>query len=81
MRPERYMSIDLHGLSVAETKTLLKKHFDRITEEKITEFIIITGRGKHVASDGSRGVLKKILPKLLKPYCDDIAEINPDIGS
>lgn len=81
MRTERYMSIDLHGLSVAETKGLLKKHFDKIADDKITEFIIITGRGKHVAPGGSRGVLKRILPKLLKPYCDDIAEINPDIGS
>jgi uncharacterized protein len=81
MRANRYLSIDLHGLSVAETKELLKKHFDKVVEDKITEFIIITGRGKHIAADGSRGILKKILPKLLKPYCDDIAEINPDIGS
>ncbi len=81
MRTERYLSIDLHGLSVAKTKALLKKHFDKVAEEKITEFIIITGRGKHIAADGSRGVLKKILPKLLKPYCDEISEINPDIGS
>ncbi len=81
MRPERYLSIDLHGLSVAKTKELLKNHFDRITEDKITEFIIITGRGNHIAPDGSRGVLRKILPKLLEPYCDEISEISPDIGS
>src|SRR5579871_5790262 len=51
MRPERYLSIDLHGLSVAKTKELLKQHFDKVAEDKITEFIIITGRGKHIAPD------------------------------
>jgi TPR repeat protein len=72
---------DLHGLSVKEVKKLLEENFKKITQHYIGEFYLITGRGNHVNPNGSRGVLKKILPKLLKPYCQDILQINPEMGA
>lgn len=81
MRNEQYMYIDLHGKSVKDTKELLKKKFAVIKENNITEFYIITGRGNHVGSSGVRGVLKKALPRLLKPYCADIVSIDAEAGS
>ncbi len=73
--------LDLHGLSVKEVKKLLEEHFAKIKDQNIDEFYLITGRGNHIPSNGSRGVLKKILPKLLKPYCKDIIQINPEDGA
>jgi TPR repeat protein len=73
--------IDLHGCSVKEAKELLEKHFSKFKENNITEFYIITGRGNHIASNGNRGVLKKILPKLLKPYCQEISQVDKETGS
>lgn len=73
--------IDLHGRSVKETKKILEEHFTQIKEKNTTELYIITGRGNHIAPNGNRGVLKKVLPKLLKPYCDEITQIDPEVGS
>jgi uncharacterized protein len=72
---------DLHGLSVKEVKKLLNENFVKITQHHIGEFYIITGRGNHVNSNGTRGVLRKILPKLLKPYCQDILQTNKEEGA
>jgi TPR repeat protein len=72
---------DLHGLSVKEVKKLLEENFAKIQQHNLGEFYLITGRGNHDNSDGSRGVLKKILPKLLKPYCQDILQVNSEIGA
>ena len=76
-----HLMIDLHGSSVKETKQLLQKHFAKIETDNITEIYIITGRGNHVNPDGSRGVLKRLLPKLLKPYDPDIIQVNKEIGA
>lgn len=72
---------DLHGLSVKEVKTLLEDKFAKIKAHNIGEFYLITGRGNHVNANGTRGVLKKILPKLLKPYCQNILQVNSEIGA
>lgn len=72
---------DLHGLSVKEVKKLLEEQFAKIEELNMNEFYLITGRGSHVNPNGSRGVLKKALPKLLKPYCQSIVQINQEAGA
>lgn len=81
MREEQYICIDLHGLSVKQSKELINSQFALIKEKKIIEFNVITGRGKHVAPNGARGVLKKALPRILKPYCEEILEIDAEVGS
>lgn len=81
MKEGKHLYIDLHGKSVQEAKKILATKFAIIKEENYVEFYIITGRGNHIAPNGARGVLKKMLPKLLKPYCEDILEIEPEIGS
>lgn len=78
---ESSQMIDLHGKSVQETKKLLAEKFSVIEENQIREFYIITGRGNHVNADGNRGVLKRVLPKLLKPYCEQVLEVNPEVGA
>lgn len=80
-KPETKMMIDLHGKSVQEVKKQLAKEFALIEEKHIVEFYIITGKGNHLNSDGNKGVLKKILPKLLKPYSQHISEINSETGA
>lgn len=72
---------DLHGLSVKEVKKLLDENFAKINKLHIGEFYIITGRGNHTNSNGTRGVLKKILPNLLKPYCQAILQVNKEEGA
>ena len=72
---------DLHGLSVKEVKQLLDENFAKINQLHIGEFYIITGRGNHTNSNGTHGVLKKILPKLLKPYCHAILQVNKEEGA
>ncbi|WP_218814292.1 SEL1-like repeat protein [Rickettsiella endosymbiont of Dermanyssus gallinae] len=76
-----HLMVDLHGCSVQKTKQLLQKHFAKIETDNITEIYIITGRGNHVNPDGSRGVLKRLLPKLLQPYNPDIIQVNKEIGA
>ncbi|CAM4381225.1 MAG: hypothetical protein LEGION0398_MBIBDBAK_01086 [Legionellaceae bacterium] len=73
--------IDLHGLKVQEVKKLINERFAEAEKHEIGEIYLITGKGNHVNSNGSRGVLKKILPKLLKPYSQDILQVNPEEGA
>lgn len=73
--------LDLHGLSVQEVKKRLEAHFAKMEAHNLSELYVITGRGSHVNSNGSRGVLKKILPKLLKPYSKAIIQINQESGA
>jgi len=73
--------IDLHGHTVQQTKKILENHFKKIIENNISEFYIITGRGNHAAPDGNRGVLKKALPKLFKPYEEHILTRSEEGGS
>lgn len=73
--------LDLHGLSVKEVKNCLEVHFLKMQTHNLGEFYLITGRGNHLNSNGSRGVLKKVLPKLLKPYCQSIIKINEEAGA
>ena len=79
MSSSNHLMVDLHGCSVQEAKQLLQKHFAKIETENITEIYVITGRGKHVHPDGRRGILKKLLPKLLKPYNAHIIQVNKEI--
>lgn len=72
---------DLHGLSVKEVKKLIEENFAKISQTDTVEIYLITGRGKHVNTNGTRGVLRKILPRLLKPYCQDILQVNPEMGA
>lgn len=81
MKEEKYLCIDLHGKSVQQAKKILADKFAMIKEENYTEFHVITGRGNHPSPNGARGILKKLLPKLLKPYCETILEVEPEIGS
>lgn len=78
---EKKLMIDLHGKSVQEAKKILAERFTIIESTQITEFYIITGKGNHINADGSRGVLRKILPKLLKPYSQHISEVNAEMGA
>lgn len=73
--------LDLHGLSVKEVKQLIEEQFSKLEKFNTGEIYIITGRGNHVNANGTRGVLKKILPKLLKPYCQSIIQINEETGA
>jgi TPR repeat protein len=81
MRQEKYLYIDLYGKSVQEAKKLLNEKFTLVKEENYTEFYIITGRGNHAGPGGIRGVLRKALPRLLKPYCEDILSIDAEAGA
>lgn len=81
MRNEKYLYIDLHGKSVKQAKKLLSEKFALIKEENFTEFYIITGRGNHVGATGVRGVLRKALRRLLKPYDGDILKIDAEAGA
>jgi TPR repeat protein len=78
---ENRMMIDLHGASVKKLKEILEKQFAQAREQYVKEIYLITGRGKHVGKNGSRGVLKKVLPKLLKAYQGQIIQVNKEIGA
>jgi TPR repeat protein len=73
--------IDLHGLSVQKAKEAIRIQFADAIERGMRELYIITGRGNHVNSNGTSGVLKKILPKLLEPYADSITQTDQEIGA
>lgn len=73
--------LDLHELSVKEVKSCLEVNFLKMQTHNLGEFYLITGRGNHLNSNGSGGVLKKVLPKLLKPYCQAIIKINEEAGA
>lgn len=75
------MFIDLHGCTVQQAKQLLSEKFAEAKEKKIIKFRIVTGRGKHANPNGQRAVLKNALPKLLKPYCDEIQEVDKELGA
>lgn len=78
---ENRIMIDLHDASIKDAKKMLAEKFSIIEERHITEFYVITGKGNHENPDGTRGVLRKILPRLLKPYSEHISEINRETGS
>lgn len=52
--------IDLHGMSRAMAQTVVSQFLLDITEKRrnVTDIRIITGRGRHVNSNGKSGVLK-----------------------
>ncbi|MBS0359581.1 MAG: SEL1-like repeat protein, partial [Proteobacteria bacterium] len=70
-----FCMLDFHGYTVEEARVSINQAFAKAPEEKTREIYIITGRGNHRNADGSHGVLKKALPKLLKPYKKFILEI------
>lgn len=80
-KSSNHISVDLHGSSVQETKVILADTLNKMDANNITEFYVITGWGKHINSQGSRGVLKKILPDLLKPYALSISDIQEEKGA
>ena len=73
--------IDLHGLKVKEVKEVLATQFAQLEQSQLGELYLITGYGKHLNADQARGVLKKLLPKLLAPYCEHIQCINKEAGA
>lgn len=77
----QHLIIDLHGCSVKETKKLIAEKLKNVETSQLTQLYIITGWGKHVNPNGTRGVLKKILPKLLKPYQTEIVDIHEEKGA
>ena len=77
----QHLIIDLHGFSVKETKKLIAEKLKNVEASQLTQLYIITGWGKHVNPNGARGVLKKILPKLLKPYQTEIVDIHEEKGA
>lgn len=77
----QHLMIDLHGCSVKDTKKMIAEKLKNVEASQLTQLYIITGWGRHVNSDGGRGVLKKILPKLLKPYQTEIVDIHEEKGA
>lgn len=81
LKYDHFLMIDLHGCSVADAKRIIAEKLAQIEANRLTQLYIITGWGKHVNPNGARGVLKKILPKLLKPYQTEILDIQEEKGA
>lgn len=73
--------LDLHGLNVQEAKKAITDIFHKAFEENVESVYIITGRGNHVNANGTSGVLKKLLPSLLKPYAQKIECVDTESGA
>jgi pentatricopeptide repeat protein len=59
--------MDLHGFPLAVAKTAVEFVLSEMRNSgKIFDLVIITGRGKHVNSSGSNGVLRKEIMKFLE---------------
>jgi hypothetical protein len=70
--------MDLHGLSVQEATKAVYITFQKAIEQGVTQIYFVTGYGSHVNSNGTSGVLKKILPKLFEPYNSIIEKIDKE---
>jgi len=81
MKADGILHLDLHGCSVKEAQQRVEAIFLSIRETRINQIYIITGRGNHVNPNGTRGVLKQILPSLLKPYAEDIFQVDKELGA
>jgi TPR repeat protein len=72
------LSIDLHGLRVKDAVKTVRDIMLLAIEQGQSEVYFVTGRGSHVNADGTSGVIKKILPSLLKPFDDLIAKVDKE---
>lgn len=77
------MSIDLHGMSVKQAKQTVKDAFDQAQAEQVDDLTVVTGIGRHVNANGSRGVLFKALPKWLKTPALNVyvKNVKQDMGA
>ncbi|EFC48834.1 predicted protein [Naegleria gruberi] len=64
----RKKTIDLHKMSVEEAKTRVLELIQERYEYRDREFSIITGKGNHVNENGTSGVLRELIGKLLKEH-------------
>ncbi len=69
---------DFHGYSVPQVKVGLARIFRKAAENASVSIYLVTGRGNHINPNGDRGVLKRILPELLKPYSSFIEKIEEE---
>ncbi len=76
------LSLDLHGYRVPEAREAVKKLFKEAQENNTTKLTIVTGRGSHLNSNGTRAVLLHALPKWLKlPEIQSaIEKVERDMG-
>jgi len=72
--------LDLHGSSVEETRKLITENFLKAKEINARALFIITGKGRHTNPNGQRGVLRKLVPGLLKPYEAGIESVKLQDG-
>ena len=77
------VSFDLHGYRRQEALEAVKGFFAKAKEEQYTSMTIITGRGNHANSNGTRGVLYNSMPRWLeRPEIKAaIKEIRMDMGA
>ncbi len=82
-RLDTHVSFDLHGFRRQEARKAVTSFFERAKEEGYASMTIITGRGNHANSNGSRGVLFNSLPKWLKhpEIKAAIQEVRQDMGA
>lgn len=79
MAPKRSMLFeDFHGYSVPQVKVALARIFQKAAETAAVSVYLVTGIGNHVNPNGARGILKRILPDLLKPYALLIEKIEEE---
>jgi TPR repeat protein len=74
------MVIDLHGQSCKDARATVQDTLKSAVGINARQLKIITGRGKHVNRDGSRGVLFKALPGWLKKQDAVIQNLKSGIG-
>lgn len=80
---DQSQTIDLHGLSVKEAKEVLGSTFSKAREAKFRNLTVITGIGRHVNSNGTRGVLFNTVPRWLKQpaFSRAVREVTQDQGA
>lgn len=79
---KKSVSVDLHGLSVQEAKQTVQDTVHLSDIKQADELTVITGRGKHINSRGTRGVLFNAFPKWIKmkSVAPLIKEVETNIG-
>jgi TPR repeat protein len=80
-KASRMLSIDLHGMSVKDAVKAVQNTFQIAIEQGHHEIYFVTGYGSHVNANGSKGVLKKILPALFTPFKDLILKIDKEAAA
>ncbi len=75
------LSLDLHGMSVKDAIQAVQNTFRIAIEQGHHDIYFVTGYGSHVNADGSKGVLKKILPSLFTPFNELIVKIDKEVSA